>query len=223
MKNRTSSAKEKQMKNRTMLPVFFLAVIGVVLSSATMRADVVTLSTGTPAPSLSPVLNYDVNFDHVATGSLITPTEFASQGIASITNAGSPLYTAAGSQSLPNYVGTLGGDGWAMDTTITFNALQSEVGFGDAGPNNTTLSAYGNLGNLLFTSTFPTANAYFVLTDSTAADISSIVISSSFIAIDDVQFNNISSSSATPEPESLVMVGTGLLGLIGVARRKFAL
>lgn len=197
-----------------------VAVAAVLWGSTNVRADVVALTEGTPAPSLSPTLNFDVNFDSVPTGTLITAGLFSADGISSITNAGDPLYTSGGTQSQPNYVGTGAGDGWAMDTTIVFGTLQSEVGFGAAGPNTIDLTAYGTGGTQLFTESFSSAsNDYWVLTDSTGANISSIEISSSFIAIDDVQFNNVG-APPVPEPSPLLLLVTGILafGLLSWGR-----
>lgn len=210
------------MRNRSLLRRCVFAAVAVLSSSAVMRADVIVQTEGTPAPALSPVLNFDENFDSIPTGTLITPTLFAGDGIASITNAGDPLFAFAGTQSLPNYVGTGATDGWAGDITIVFGALQDVVGFGDAGPNTTTLSAFGATGNLLYTNTFSSGgNDYWVLTDSTGPNIASIEISSSFVAIDDVQFGGLGTST-TPEPASVLLFGTGLLGIVLVAWRRRA-
>lgn len=199
-----------------------IAVVCMLVPITTLRADSITMTQGTPAPSLSPTLTNDVNFDNVPTGTLITSALFASQGIASITNNGAPLFTFGGTQSQPNYVGTGPNDGWAMDTTITFAALQNTIGFGDAGPNTTSVTLFDSLGNVLFSNTFGScSNCYWVFTDSTGTNISSIEISSSFIAIDDVQFNN-SASVATPEPSALMLLVSGLVGMAGLLRRRIA-
>jgi hypothetical protein len=92
------------MKNVT-LGAFVLATVTVLGGGSQVKADTIMQAQGTPAPALSPILPFDVNFDNVPTGTQITANQFSAQGIASITNTGLPLFTFAGTQSLPNYVG----------------------------------------------------------------------------------------------------------------------
>src|SRR5437016_81963 len=100
------------------------AALGV---SGHVQADTITQNAGSPAPTLSPVLPFDVNFDSVPTGSPIVANQFAADGIASIANTGLPLFAFNGSQSQPNYVGTGPTDGWAADIRIDFVSLQQTV------------------------------------------------------------------------------------------------
>src|SRR5262249_46623019 len=107
---------------------FVLATAIALGAGSEVKAYTIIQAQGTPAPLLSPVLPFDVNFDGVPTGSPIAANQFSAQGIASITNAGPPLFAFAGTQSLPNYIGTGPDHGWAADIMINFSSLQQEVG-----------------------------------------------------------------------------------------------
>jgi PEP-CTERM motif len=98
------------------------------------------------------------------------------------------------------------------------------------------IQAYDSSNTLLSTFTSPcTANYVGVsatclpneFDEVTGADISKVVItggSGNNFVLDDAEFSgSVNGTSAVPEPASLVLLGTGLLGLVGVARRKLSL
>jgi hypothetical protein len=133
------------------------------------------------------------------------------------------------------YTGNLAGGG-PGPMTIAFASGVSSVGFQIEdvflGPFTATLQAF-NGANLLFTLTLPgTANqnndgsALFMgIGDLTGANITSIVISDVGSSdTNDFAINAVSLTQAgtTPEPSSLVLLGSGLLGMAGVIRRKLA-
>lgn len=101
------------------------------------------------------------------------------------------------------------------------------------GPYTATVSAYDSSSNLLFTDTFSgvsagneNGSALFVgLGDLSGVNISQILITTDSgvpgwandFAIDDPSFTY---TRATPEPGSIALLGSGLLGLAGALRRK---
>ena len=188
-----------------------------VLSLALCVAASASLQQGSPSPSLSPIFGTLVNFDDQPTGNAVSATQYVGVGVSSISDAFNQLYYYSGTQSYPNYVGTGGGVGWSMDTTITLAFATNQIGIGLAGPGTVTLTAYDVNGNVVEGSTFAFAtNDYWYFTEATY-DIQSLRIQAGFIAIDDLQFN-----AGTPEPSSLLLLGSGVVGLAGYLRRRLS-
>ena len=176
------------------------------------------LVVGSPSPSLSPVFGTLVNFDDQPTGNLLSPTQYAGVGVASIVDLNSaddPLGYFSGSQSPPNYIGTGPNDGWNADILITLVSATDQIGIGIAGPDTTTLTARDAFGNVIESDVLSVpSNAYYVVQDSSGS-IASLELSSSFIAIDDLQFDP--SSVSAPEPGSLGLLAGGVV-LIALGR-----
>jgi len=185
------------------------------------------ISYGSPSPSLSPTFGTLVDFDDKAPGPLGTPilwNDYVSVGVASITELGAGIlarypYSA---QSQPNFAGTGGGyeiggapGGWDGTIQIDLALPASMVGIGIAnssgGPE--TFSVYDSTGSLL--ESHPVAagfNVYAVITRG-AYDISRLVITGDYFAIDDLQFN------AIPAPGAILLGSIGV-GLVGWLRRR---
>lgn len=113
----------------------------------------------------------------------------------------------------------------ACIATFTFASLQSSVGaFADvaSGGNFTNLvteNAYDSMGNLIGTATIsgvPVANWGTNFINVNAAGIDHVTFAGDFYVLDNLTF----SSGTTPEPGSLLLLGSGVLALAGVLRRK---
>ncbi|MBL9213689.1 MAG: VPDSG-CTERM sorting domain-containing protein [Opitutaceae bacterium] len=193
-----------------------LTVGGAALSLLVAHASAaIVFSNGSPSPSLTPIGNTLVNFDELPTNSVLSPTQYAAVGIASIVNLQTPpLGVYQGTQSQPNYVGTGPNVGWAADIMITFSSLQSQIGIGVA-DDTTTFKVWGDNNTLLGTHVNAGLNFYQIIS-SNAADIRAIQITSAFVAIDDIQFTG----GRVPDSGlSVILLGMGLAGL-AVIRRK---
>ncbi len=184
-----------------------------------------SISYGTPSPSLSPTFGTLVNFDDQAAGTQVLWNDYVTVGVASITEltgAGSLFARySVSSQSQPNFVGTGSHDnggvamGWDGTIQIDLALPASMVGIGImnslGGPE--TFSVYDSTGYLLESHPIVSGfNVYPVITRG-SYDISRLVISGDFFAIDDLQFN------AIPAPGAILLGSIGA-GLVGWLRRR---
>ncbi len=184
-----------------------------------------SISYGTPSPSLSPTFGTLVNFDDKAVGIPVLANDYVSFGVTSIVELeGLGFFGRYNStQSAPSYVGTgssgeRGTDasgGWDGTIQIDLALPASLVGIGIA--NNSggteTFSVYDSVGSLLESYTVTTGtNVYAVITRGTY-DISRLVITGDFFAIDDLQFN------AIPAPGAILLSSIGV-GIVGWLRKN---
>ena len=65
----------------------------------------------------------------------------------------------------------------------------------------------------------PTTGFFYGFQESTA-NISYFTLTDNYVAITDLTTG---SASSTPEPSSLLLIGTGLLGMVGYGRRHLGL
>lgn len=129
-----------------------------------------------------------------------------------------------GSQSLHNNY-----DSQSFNTlNINFNGTTSGFGFfWGASDTAWVLTAYDSSHSPIESFTLPithfsNAGDFVGLLDPGIASATLAGIGSDYIFVDNFEFNGGSSSTTVPEPGSLSLLGTGLLAIVGVVRRRFA-
>ena len=215
------------MKKFLMFLCAVMLVFGMVGSASAM------LFTGTPSPNLNPTFGTLIDFDDQATGTAILFNDYVSYGVSSITETeGLGSFGRYGSsQSAPNYVGTgTGGErgtdanmGWDGTILIELQNYASMVGIGIAnsrgGPEY--ISVYNaNMALIEKYQVQSGSNVYSGIDRGGLFDIKYFEITGDFFAIDDLQFD--SGGASVPEPSTMLLMGTGLLGLLGYSRKRFS-
>jgi hypothetical protein len=187
-----------------------------VLSAATCAfADNLDYYYGTPGPATpTPSFGTYVNFDVLPNGTATpssTPvgsTDYQAVGLTiNSLDPTNPLYYLSGSStSGPNYVS---GQNFVLNGQFVFTKPEAAVGLNLDGP--TTVTFYGASGLLgSFTPGISSSgNSYVVFNDRTGANISSMNVTSSLGAVDDLQFSPVN----VPEPSILSLFGMGLAGI----------
>jgi hypothetical protein len=222
----------------------FLAItMLLVLSAAVYAAADATISSSTtpyPMPNLGG--NY-INFDTLPdgtpaqTGNQVGATDYAAAGVTINSLDGNALYYTPGGISQPNSIAESNAN-YLLNTQFVFGTGMNQVGLGigngDVATNFQFFDANNNLigqVNNVQPGDSPvdgSPNYYITFTDNGDLAISSMVVTSSTPYdpnsgnggnfVDDLQ-----TVERVPEPSIISLLGTGLVGLFGVFRKKLAL
>ena len=124
--------------------------------------------------------------------------------------------TDAGSTVAPNSVGPVSID-FTDPSIFNFSLIFSSAGLQE------TIELYDNTDTLLASVLSPNANGFFGLTSDVAIDYV-IIRNGELPGVGNDRFfiDNLSADAVVPVPAAAWLFGTGLVGLIGIARRKKA-
>jgi hypothetical protein len=140
-----------------------------------------------------------------------------------ITFTPSLIYDVLGAESLPGITGHyLGNFNPIVNPfSIFFTTQQTEAAFGIATfPAQTTLTALLNgtpVESFSISTTFDDPNTGFYGFSGITFNEISILVSNNLALIDNIQTGN----TTIPEPTTMLLLGSGLIGLVGYGRKKF--